>query len=495
MSSLHAKFKAALKRAVPSIDNIPSSRKGAAAYLMGGYVKIFVEKVPSQPTLRLSVSIYKIKIKEFNPLELRFMLTSAKRSILTGRPAVHDYQIVVIDDIPATVVDNYPAFSHHIDQYLDSYWAARSRLIDIKEEYIRRDLKRQKQTKDFLRENRRFSTSNSSDFEREASIRTMSSEGTLTRQQPLIAGHENHRVRSRAQFNRRASTGTMPKRTSLWKANAFVWPMDGDAPDPRKSIPSSSTRAQQSHGAARNQRPTHIKIDKSVSGKNKSSRCLCWWRSEHRRKEPKLTKKLMSQSQRHSNSQYLDRQRSHSSTKATTVPSSGPRKPKATAQRSVPSKLKRKRRIRRSTSWKTPVIRQGEATQNTRSATKDESNPRPTLAQQPQQSSLKSVQKYSEGKDDSPASRRDSSPTSRSQRSVRSVSSHMIQLSQLYTRPTSPRSQRVKVKSKEKSPKKVMKLQPIFADDGDDVDWWGSFESSSSGRRKPVVHARQLSVQ
>lgn len=483
MSSLHAKFKAALKRAVPSIDNIPSSRKGAAAYLMGGYVKIYVEKVPSQPTLRLSVSIYKIKIKEFNPLELRFMLTSAKRSILTGRPAVHDYQIVVIHDIPATVVDNYPAFSHHIDQYLDSYWAARSRLIDIKEEYIRRDLKRQKQTRDFLCKNRRFSTSNSSDFERQASIRTMSSEGTQTRQQPCLSGHENHRVRSRAHFNRRASTGTMPKRTSLWKANAFVWPMEGDAPDPRKSNPSSTTRARHSPGAARNQRPTHIKIDKRVSVKNKSSSCLCWWRSERRRKEPKLSKKVMSQSQRHRDSQSLDKERPHSSTKATT-------------QISGPSKLKRKRRVRRSPSWKTPSIpKQEEATQNTGSATKDESTPRPTIAQQPQQSSLKSVQKYSEGKDDSPASRRDSSPTSRSQRSVRSVSSHMIQLSQLYTRPTSPRSQKAKVKSKEKSPKKVMKLQPIFVDDGDDADWWGSFESSSSERRKSVVHARQLSVQ
>lgn len=137
-SPLHSKFDAAFRLAIPSVEQVSSDTEGIHTYVVGGFVRVNIGLIDEE-RLSISVPVYKLKKKEFKPQERRFLVSNARKTMKSGTCAVQSSQLVMNDEFSSDLLDRPTDFCQYIDQCLESYWAVRNKVIDIKEDYIRRD--------------------------------------------------------------------------------------------------------------------------------------------------------------------------------------------------------------------------------------------------------------------------------------------------------------------------------------------------------------------
>lgn len=161
-STLLSKFRASILKAVPSIHPVSGKETASSSqadgetetYIMGGFVKIHVDEVQhvdrnehttsSCVALHISIPVYKVGSQEFNPNELSFLVSWAQSGMQTGEASIQDGNIMMCDELPLDCLDNYSLFCGYIDRLLGSYWSVRGRLLDAKEDLIRRELQQTK---------------------------------------------------------------------------------------------------------------------------------------------------------------------------------------------------------------------------------------------------------------------------------------------------------------------------------------------------------------
>ena len=52
---------------------------------------------------------------------------------------------MIFDELTLECIDNYSVFCNYIDRLFESYWNARKRVLDIKEDLVRQEVQRKKQ--------------------------------------------------------------------------------------------------------------------------------------------------------------------------------------------------------------------------------------------------------------------------------------------------------------------------------------------------------------
>ncbi len=163
-STLQFKFRASILKAVPSIHPAigeptalmtrSNEDRTTETYIMGGFVKIHVDEVQhvdrfnhttsTKAALRISIPVYKVGFQEFNTNELSFLVSWAQSGMQIGEASIQDEHIMMCDEVPLECLDNYSHFCAFIDRLLESYWSVRGRVLDAKEDLIRRELQRMK---------------------------------------------------------------------------------------------------------------------------------------------------------------------------------------------------------------------------------------------------------------------------------------------------------------------------------------------------------------
>jgi hypothetical protein len=139
---LESKFDYAFRRAIPSVDPVKNGKNGnnARTYLVGGYIRLVAQMFESQTDgLCLSISVCKMRRHEFTMEELQHMISSSSYFMLTGVICVVHDQIMIVDEVTESVMDEFSAFSAYINDFMETYWAVRKHLLNIKEQLIRQE--------------------------------------------------------------------------------------------------------------------------------------------------------------------------------------------------------------------------------------------------------------------------------------------------------------------------------------------------------------------